>query len=828
VTPVALEGASATADILVVDDQADSLLALETVLAPLGHRVVKAASGEEALKRVLERDFAVIVMDVRMPGLDGVETVELIKQRRRNEDVSVIFLTGAGDDGEQVTRGYSAGAIDYIVKPVDPDVLRSKVAVLLELQRKNAELRESEERFRTAFEDAPIGMGLSGLEGRWLEVNSALCDLVGRSPVQLLEQPLWELAHPADRQKERDAWRRLLRDRPRLDQSEKRFMRHDGKVVHALVNVSLTMDGRGAPMGYLWQLVDVTEQRRAEAERAARAEAEAVAVTIGKLQQVTEAALEHLEPAELMGLVVERIKEAFRADMARILLIEPNQDSDPRRRETRAHSAEPSASGRGGAERLRPGAELSLGAAAGFGSGAKTDTVPIGDVLSQVVGEGRPVILDGLRGGAGLDPMLTAAAPRALMASPLTVKGRMAGVVEIATRKERRFTPEEESLLVLMADRAGLAIEHARAYEREVGTVEMLQRSLLPDQLPKLPGVRIAARYLPGGADVGGDWYDAIPLEDGRVGLAMGDVVGHGLGAAALMGQLRYAARAYALEGHSPPAVLDRLDRLVRSLPGAQMATLLYLVVDSDLETVRFASAGHVPPLVVGPDAEARFLEGAPNPPLGVFDSTGHEELTVKLEPGSTIVLYTDGLVEERGVSIDTGLEALRQAARHPADPVELCDHLVDSMLAIHPAHDDIAVLALQGLPARAEPLHLEVSTDPTRLRDVRRHLAGWLRRSGASEEDVEIAQMACHEACSNAIEHGYGFGEGSFTIDAHMENGRVVLEVSDRGNWIERREGALPHRGRGIALMQALMDAVKLSHDGDGTTVRMERGVTS
>jgi anti-sigma regulatory factor (Ser/Thr protein kinase) len=356
--------------------------------------------------------------------------------------------------------------------------------------------------------------------------------------------------------------------------------------------------------------------------------------------------------------------------------------------------------------------------------------------------------------------------------------------------------------------------------------VEMLQRSLLPDRLPILPGVRIAARYLPGGADVGGDWYDAIPLDDGRVGLAMGDVVGHGLGAASLMGQLRHAARAYALEGHSPPAVLDRLDRLVRSLPGAQMATLLYMVVDSDLVTVRFASAGHVPPLVVGPDAEARFLEGAPNPPLGVFDSSGHEELTVKLEPGSTIVLYTDGLVEERGVSIDAGLDALRLAARHGGDPEDLCDHLVDSMLAIHPAHDDIAVLALQAMPARAEPLHLEVSTDPTRLRDVRRHLAGWLRRSGASEEDVEIAQMACHEACSNAIEHGYGFGEGSFTIDARMENGKVVLEVSDRGTWIERPEGGLPHRGRGLALMEALMDAVQLSHDGHGTKVRMERGV--
>jgi PAS domain S-box-containing protein len=797
--PVALERASATADILVVDDQADSVIALETVLAPLGQPVATARSGEEALKLLLERDFAVIVMDVRMPGLDGFETVELIKQRRRNEDVSVIFLTGADADGKQVTRGYSAGAVDYMVKPVDPDVLRSKVAVLLELQRKNAELRESEERFRTAFEDAPIGMGLSSIEGRWLAVNAALCDLLGRSPVQLIEQPLWQLAHPADRERERDAWRRLLRDKPRLEQSEKRFLRHDGEVVHALVNVSLTMDARGEPVGYVWQLVDVTEQRRAEAERAARAEAEAVAVTIGKLQQVTEAALEHLEPGELMALLVERIKDVFRADLARILLIEPSQDG-----------------------------ELSLGAAVGFGAAAAPADVPQGDVLRQVVGEGRPLILDGLQGGAGLDPMLAAAGPSALMASPLTVKGRMAGVVEIGSRRRRRFTPEEESLLVLMADRAGLAIEHARAYEREVGTVEMLQRSLLPDRLPNLPGARIAARYLPGGADVGGDWYDAIPLEDGRVGLAMGDVVGHGLGAASLMGQLRHAARAYALEGHPPPAVLDRLDKLVRSLEGGQMATLLYVVVDADLRTARFSSAGHVPPLVVTPDAHAHFLEGAPNPPLGVFDGAAHAELTVELEPGSTMVLYTDGLVEERGVSIDAGLEALRQAAEHPCDPEELCDHLVESMLAIHPANDDIAVLALQALPARPEPLHLEVSTDPILLRGVRRDLAGWLRRGGASEEDVEVAQMACHEACSNAIEHGYGFGEGSFTIDARLENGKVVVEVADNGRWIDRPEGGLPHRGRGLVLIEALMDAVQLSHDGTGTRVRMERGVVA
>ena len=134
-----------------------------------------------------------------MPGLDGFETVELIKRRDRHEDTAVIFLTAGDADAEQITRGYSAGAVDYILKPVDADVLRSKVAMLLELQQKNAELRASEERFRAAFEGAPIGMGLSTIDGHWLEVNDALCELLGRTQTQLLEQPLWELAHPADR-----------------------------------------------------------------------------------------------------------------------------------------------------------------------------------------------------------------------------------------------------------------------------------------------------------------------------------------------------------------------------------------------------------------------------------------------------------------------------------------------------------------------------------------------------------------------------------------------------------------------------------------------------
>jgi PAS domain S-box-containing protein len=786
--------------ILVVDDQAESLVALRTVLEPLGREVITATSGEDALKRLLSDDFAVIVMDVRMPGLDGFETVELIKRRDRHEDTAVIFLTAGDADAEQITRGYSAGAIDYILKPVDADVLRSKVAMLLELQQKNAELRASEERFRAAFEGAPIGMGLSTVDGRWLEVNDALCELLGRDQLQLLEQPLWELAHPAEQAEEREAVRRLLRDRPLFDQSEKRFMRPNGDVVHAIVSVSLTADGHDRPQGYIWQLVDVTEQRRAEAERAARAEAEAVATTIGKLQQVTEAALEHLELRDLLDVLVERLGEVFGADIVRILL----QDRDD--------------------ELL-----YTLGAASGLGAAEPGVPVELGDMLSEVVATNRPLTLQELPEGAGLDPMMAAAGVRAIMASPLVIKGRLAGVVEVAMHAPRPFTLEDESLLILMADRAGLAIEHARAYEREVSNVELLQRSLLPDRLPDLAGIQIAARYMPGGADVGGDWYDAIPLGGGRVGVAMGDVVGHGIGAASLMGQLRHATRAYALEGHSPAGVLDRLDRLVRSLDGGQMATLLYLVVEPDHGTINYASAGHVPPLAIGPSGEAEYLASAPNPPLGVFESESHKEMSAELAPGSTIVLYTDGLVEERGVSIDQGLDALRlAAAQDVCHPDELCDRLVQAMLAIHPANDDIAVLALRALPTAPPPLHLDIPSDPTQLGAMRRELGSWLRAAGASGDVVEVVQMACHEACSNSIEHGYLFGEGSLSVDAELEGRVVILTIRDEGSWVERPDGNLPYRGNGLPMMEALMDTVELTYgNGAGTAVRMARSLS-
>jgi PAS domain S-box-containing protein len=784
-----------TPGILVVDDQPATLTALEELLAPLGHKVTTARSGEEALRRLLDEDFGVIVMDVRMPGMDGFETVELIRQRRRHEHTAIMFLTAADADAEQIRRGYSAGAVDYIVKPVDPDVLRSKVAMLLALVQKNAELRESERRFRAAFESAPIGMGLSSADGRWIEVNNALCDMLGLPRAELLERPPAELPHPEDRERHQKALEQVLRDRRGFHQAELRFIRSDGEVGYALVSLSLSLDAQERPLQLIWQLLDMTDRRRAARETAARMRAETLADTLKKLQQVTAAAHEQLTLRGTLEALVEGISEAFDADLTRILLRDPDDES-----------------------------QLRVGAASGFRGLAPGTAAPLTGVLDQVLSGPRTITLADLSAETELDPSLAAGRPRALMVTPLLVNGEVAGVVEVGLCSSRRWDADEEILLGLMADRAGFAIANARTYEREAGTVEMFQHSLLPDELPQPDGVRIAARYESGGA-VGGDWYDALELGREQVGVALGDVVGHGVGAAALMAQLRHATRAYALEGHSPAGVLDRLDSLVRSLDGGQMATLLFLVVEPDRSSVCLASAGHVPPLVIDPDGQPEYLDASRDPPLGVFESGGHSETKLKLEPGSTLVLYTDGLVEQRGVSIDAGLEALRAAARDPGeDPKALCDRLVQTRLDMHEVEDDIAVLVLRALPVPAGPLRLELPADPERLSSMRRELLRWLRARGVEDGDVEAIQIACHEACSNAVEHGCGFGPGTVTVEVALDNGRIEVEVRDGGHWVERPDGPLPFRGHGLPLMEALMDSVEVVRGDDGTSVRLVR----
>jgi serine phosphatase RsbU (regulator of sigma subunit)/FixJ family two-component response regulator/anti-sigma regulatory factor (Ser/Thr protein kinase) len=542
-----------------------------------------------------------------------------------------------------------------------------------------------------------------------------------------------------------------------------------------------------------------SERHRAELrrEQSKRADAEAMAGTIIRLERLTEAALTNLSLDELLNELLGHVCELLRTETAAILLL----DDDREVLQVRA-------------ERGLPGAVESR------------FTVPVGaGFAGRIVSERRAIVVDDVGDGDVMSPILRQNV-KALLGVPLLAEAQIIGVMHVGTKRPRKFTAEDTVVLQLASDRAARAIARARRFQQEHETAVTLQRSLLPDRLPDVPGLALAARYLPGaaGTEVGGDWYDVIPLADGRVGIAMGDVVGRGIPAASLMGQLRNGLRAYAIEAHPPAAVLERLDRLVQSLNPGRMATLLYMVLEPDGRNAVFANAGHLPPLVVESDGSPRLLEGARGVPLGVLPYTTFEETEARLAPDSTLVLYTDGLVEERGISIEIRLDDLQRAASAPFEgPNELCERLLRELLPEGPGVDDVAVLALTTAPASTDRLALTLPAEPEALITARRALRNWLSELGVEPDLVYDITLATGEACTNAIEHAYAPGDASFDLEASHGADDVLVTVRDYGSWRPPRGR---NRGRGLKLMETLMDAVTVRREKTGTIVELRRSL--
>jgi serine phosphatase RsbU (regulator of sigma subunit)/anti-sigma regulatory factor (Ser/Thr protein kinase) len=368
--------------------------------------------------------------------------------------------------------------------------------------------------------------------------------------------------------------------------------------------------------------------------------------------------------------------------------------------------------------------------------------------------------------------------------------------------------------------------EAEQQLSQEHHIAETLQRSLLPDRLPEIPGLSLAVRYVPATANVqvGGDWYDVVQLPGGLIGLAIGDVAGHGLPAAATMGQVRLALRAYALQDPSPVSVVSGLHQLVSELAMPDLVTLMYLVYDPATRQLRYTNAGHPPALVIDGGRSA-YLEDGLSPPVGVTAEAAYTEASLELATGSTLLLYTDGLVERRRVSIQEGLDRLSvQAVAHPNGSLEaLCDHLLSSLLEPNQVADDIALLAMRAVALSERPLTLRLPAEPRMLVQVRDALRRWLREShvpNAAESDILIA---CGEACANVVQHAYGTRPGDMEVSAQLVDGVVEMTIRDHGAW---RPEADRGGGWGLQLIEGLMEYVDVGRDAEGTEIRMRRRV--
>ncbi len=538
----------------------------------------------------------------------------------------------------------------------------------------------------------------------------------------------------------------------------------------------------------------IDHARLYEEEREARVRAERNTEMLQSVQRVTDAALAYLSIDDLLDELLIRTRDILHADTAAILMLERDG------RMLRARAA------KGIEEEVEQGVRIPVG----------------GGFAGRVAAERRPVVIPDVDHADVLNPILREKGIRSLLGVPLLVEGRVIGVLHVGSLTPRDFTPRDRDLLQLAADRAALAIDHAEMYEQR-RVAEALQRTLLPQETISVAGMEVAARYLPAakGTSLGGDWYDVFPLTGGCVGLAVGDVVGHGLPAAALMAQLRTALRAYAFDGHPPSQVVDRLNRILAYLSPATMTTAIYIVLDPERETVRMVNAGHPPPLVISPDGDAYYLAPTGGVALGVSRGSRYREEECPLPSGSTIVLYTDGVVEVRGQSLDDGLERLRRLAERGYDSVEdLCDTVIDEMVADGRPADDVALLAAYVAPLEGRLL-TRWPARPQALASIRHLLRRWLRHHGATDDEIYDITVACQEACANAVEHAYAPGEEAFEVEAVRHDDAVEISVRDGGQW-RRARGT--HRGRGMPMMEALMDSVHVQHTAAGTVVVLRR----
>ncbi|HET6360088.1 SpoIIE family protein phosphatase [Streptomyces sp.] len=408
--------------------------------------------------------------------------------------------------------------------------------------------------------------------------------------------------------------------------------------------------------------------------------------------------------------------------------------------------------------------------------------------------------------GSSLEPNLAGVGPGGLAVLPLPAEGRVVGACLVGWDEPHAFGTEERSLLTATAGLVGQALIRARALDAEHELATMLQRSLLPRKLPKLSGAVAVARYLPAtvGLAVGGDWYDVIPLSENQVALVVGDVQGHNAGAATIMGQMRTAIRAYAVEGHPPDVVVSRANHLLVGMETDLFATCCYVAIDMEEGNAWCVRAGHLPPLLRTPDGDTREVTVEGGPPLGVLAEAEFPMTAVALAPGAVLALLTDGLVESSSLHLDVGMRRVCDvlSAADPSDAGRMADELLGGS---NRRDDDVALLLLRydGIGVRPLRVSWTVWRLPDAVAHARRFTSRTLRSWQVTEE-ADTILLIVSELVTNALVHT----QGQVRLDFTLAGARLRVAVSDTSprapvkpsnvNWDATG-------GRGILLVQAV-----------------------
>jgi putative methionine-R-sulfoxide reductase with GAF domain len=384
------------------------------------------------------------------------------------------------------------------------------------------------------------------------------------------------------------------------------------------------------------------------------------------IQSITDAALSRLDDRELLAELLDRTRQVLQADTAAALLLDFSSG------------------------------QLIATAAAGLEEEVQQGVrIPVGHGFAgRIAAEHRPVVLDRVDHTTVLNPILWAKGIQSMMGVPMVASGRVIGVLHVGSLTPRRFTGGDVEFLQLAADRAAAAVQSITA-QADRAAVVALQRSLVPSALPAVPGAELAARYVPGSGALGGDWYDVFTLPAGQVCVTVGDVAGSGLAAAVIMGRMRSALRAYALETTDPAEVLSRLDRKMQHFEPDALATVAYGVFEPGLDRIHVALAGHFPPVIARPGEPAEPADVQIGALIGAASRAQRPVTTVPVPPGALLCFFTDGLIERPDEVIDEGLDRLCQAVTAQA-PEVACAAVMGALVGNEPARDDIALLMIR------------------------------------------------------------------------------------------------------------------------------------